>query len=117
MRKPVEPFYADLGRRLHDARVKRGLSQEALAKRLAPQVTRAAIANMELGKQRVLTHVLAQIAQVLEILPSDLFPQQELQRSISFEKLVEAELAKKLNLPQDKAKALSDMIGSGLQGK
>lgn len=102
---------------MHDARVQRGLSQEALAKRLAPQVTRAAIANMELGKQRVLTHVLAQIAQVLEIFPADLFPQFELQRSISFEKKVEAELAKKLNMSQDKAKALTHIIGSGLQGK
>lgn len=117
MRKPVEPFYSDLGRRLHDARMRRGLSQDALARRLSPPVTRAAIANMELGKQRVLTHVLAQIAQVLDVPPAELLPHPEMQRSASFEKQVEAELAEKLNIPRDRAKALTHMLGTGLQGK
>ena len=70
----IEPFYRDLGRRIHDRRKKIGLTQEKLGELLDPQVTRASIANIEIGGQRVLAHTLAQLAfhlgiSVLELLP------------------------------------------------
>jgi transcriptional regulator with XRE-family HTH domain len=62
----MNTFYEGLGRRLQSLRKKRGLTQEQLGARLAPQVTRASIANIESGKQRVLAHTIAQLADALE---------------------------------------------------
>jgi ribosome-binding protein aMBF1 (putative translation factor) len=74
--KSIEPFYAELGRSIQTQRAKLGWSQESLGATLRPKVTRASIANIEAGKQRVLTHTLVQIADALgvdlcEIVPKD----------------------------------------------
>jgi transcriptional regulator with XRE-family HTH domain len=63
----VEPFYLELGRRLQSAREKAGLSQQDVANRLSPPVTRASIANIENGKQRVLCHTLVDLGRILEM--------------------------------------------------
>jgi len=62
----IEEFYVALGRRIHHLRRdERGLSQEQLGALLTPQLTRAAISNIETGKQRVLAATLVQIARAL----------------------------------------------------
>jgi len=61
----VEYIYVKVGERIRMARELRGLTQGELGLRLNPPVTRAAIANMEAAKQRILLHVLAGIAEVL----------------------------------------------------
>lgn len=60
-----EGFYTALGKRIRAVREQRSLTQTQLGARLAPPVTRASIANVEAGKQRVLAHTLVQIARVL----------------------------------------------------
>jgi len=66
-------FYAALGRRIQAHRRGR-LTQEQLASRLEPPLTRAAIANIEGGKQGVLVYTLVQIASHLGVPPADLLP-------------------------------------------
>jgi transcriptional regulator with XRE-family HTH domain len=68
----IEPFYLELGRRIHTARERAGLTQQQLGSLLAPPVTRASIANIESGKQRVLCHTLVGIGQALAVPPSSL---------------------------------------------
>lgn len=63
----IESFYFDLGRKIQGLRTKRGVTQEELGKRLTPRVTRASIANIESGKQRVYTHTLLEIATALDV--------------------------------------------------
>jgi len=61
----VEPVYAEIGRRIARARERRGLSQEMLGASLSPPLTRAAISNMEGGRQRIMLHVLIDVADAL----------------------------------------------------
>jgi transcriptional regulator with XRE-family HTH domain len=68
----IEPFYKDLGKRLQDARERAGLTQKEVADRLVPPVTRASVANMESGKQRVLCHTLVALSGVLSTTPERL---------------------------------------------
>jgi transcriptional regulator with XRE-family HTH domain len=70
----TEPFYGELGARVREWRVRRGMTQGDLGTRLTPPVTRASIANLEVGKQRVLAHTLAQLADVLGVGIGDLVP-------------------------------------------
>lgn len=69
-----EAVYAGIGRRIEFLRNERGFSQNELGGRLRHPLTRAAISNMEGGRQRVLAHVLIEIAEVLKVQPSDLLP-------------------------------------------
>ena len=66
-------FYAALGRQIQ-ARRRGRLTQEELASRLDPPLTRAAIANIEAGKQGVLVYTLVQIAHQLGVQLGDLVP-------------------------------------------
>lgn len=72
----VEPVYKDIGRRIENARSGRGLSQSDVARQLARPVTRAAVSNMEGGRQRILVHVLLDIARVLQTDVRELLPPQ-----------------------------------------
>ncbi len=74
MKSPVEPFYAELGRRIAVAREGKGWTQQHLGASLKPQHTRASIANLEKGKQRILTHTLVDLAIALGQTPADLLP-------------------------------------------
>lgn len=58
----VEPIYAAIGRNIRRARERSGLTQEMLASSIEPPLTRAAMANMEAGRQRIMLHVLVDIA-------------------------------------------------------
>ena len=68
----IEGFYETLGATIRRHRLERGLTQSELAARLAPAVTRASIANLELGQQRVLSHTLVQLADALDVPVTDL---------------------------------------------
>lgn len=60
-----EPFYAGLGARLRTARELLGLSQAAVGHRMRPIMSRASIANIESGSQRVLAHQLPTLSRAV----------------------------------------------------
>jgi transcriptional regulator with XRE-family HTH domain len=69
-----DPFYLEVGRRIQGLRVSKGLTQGQLGQRLNPPVTRASIANLENGRQRLLLHTFVEIAEILDCGLSDLIP-------------------------------------------
>lgn len=58
----IELYYRRLGARVRAARKAARLTQGEVGQLLDPPVTRASVANIELGKQRVLSHTLVQLA-------------------------------------------------------
>ena len=68
----IEPIYADLARRLREARKRRGLTQAELAERAG--MTRTALVTVERGKQRLAVHQLIDLANALEVEPAMLLP-------------------------------------------
>lgn len=105
-------FYATLGRRIQAHRRGR-LTQEQLASRLEPPLTRAAIANIEGGKQGVLVYTLIQIASHLGVPPADLLPADTVARELpmSSEQL-ENELVK-ASVPPEASKRLTKSLFAG----
>lgn len=106
---PIEPFYLELGRLLSAARAKAGLSQQQLGDRLQPPMTRAAIANMETGKQRVLAKTLVELADALGVAVTDLIPPGAARQATKRPDL-HAELQAALNLSADKLKKLTKKL-------
>ena len=74
MAKKIEAFYEALGSNIQDARDRLKLTQAQLGLSLVPPSTRASIANIENGKQRVLVHTLVQLARTLETKVEKLIP-------------------------------------------
>ena len=109
--KCVEPFYQVMGQRIQRLRTKQGMTQERLGGLLDPTVTRASIANIESGKQRVLAHTLVQLAEALHSDLSDLIPALEKREQVTSHK-VEVELAQKLPLSNKDLKKLTAQIMS-----
>lgn len=106
----IEPFYFSLGRRIQAARDRVGLSQQDLGSRLTPPVTRASIANIENGKQRVLSHTLVGISSALSVSVAELLPTTESPApavSAPSEPDIAAELRRKLG-----AKASKEVLRS-----
>jgi transcriptional regulator with XRE-family HTH domain len=93
----IESFYTDLGRRLRFHRERQQMTQAQLGMALRPATTRASIANIESGKQRVLAHTIVQMADALAISVGDLLSAS----SVAPENAVRDELFKKLELPRD----------------
>lgn len=58
----VEAIYRGIGARIQALRLRRGLTQAQLGAELEPPITRAAIANIESAKQRLLSHTAIQLA-------------------------------------------------------
>ena len=102
----IEPFYKELGHRIQTLRNELGMTQEDLGSRLDPKVTRACVANMEAGKQRILAHTIPQLAKALHVQPSALLPNQT-EKQLEPTDRLEVELLKKLGLSQRKMKKLS----------
>lgn len=67
-----EPVYKTIGAMIRGRRRKMELPQQTLAARLG--ISRATLANIETGRQRVLVHQLYAFAEVLQLKPSDLLP-------------------------------------------
>ncbi|ODS57845.1 MAG: hypothetical protein ABS36_05235 [Acidobacteria bacterium SCN 69-37] len=107
MKSADDPFYRELGQRVRGFRAKCGLTQDSLGKMLNPQVTRAAIANVENGKQRVLAHTVAQLAQVLDVEVGLLLPIPDQAEPDVKPKALEQELMKKLDVSAAALKRLS----------
>lgn len=97
----IEPFYKEIGRRIQTRRDRLGMTQEALGAKLDPPVTRASVANIEAGKQRILAHTLPQLAIGLDMNLSELIPS-ETPKQVASTRHVEAELAKKLGRSRGK---------------
>jgi transcriptional regulator with XRE-family HTH domain len=116
MPAPIEPFYANLGRRIQDLRATRGVTQEELGSRLETKMTRASIANIESGKQRVYAHTLIEIARALDTSLHELLPEQSgetkrrAQRAPATERFA-SELASKLQLRPEEVRELVQRIG------
>jgi transcriptional regulator with XRE-family HTH domain len=72
----IEAVYKEIGRRIEFLRTDRGFSQRELGERLRHPLTRAAVCNMEGGRQRILGHVLLEIADALDVDPRELLPGQ-----------------------------------------
>jgi transcriptional regulator with XRE-family HTH domain len=70
----IEHFYVEVGQRVRAFRTELGLTQEQLGGFLFPPTTRVSIANVESGKQRILSHTLVQLATALKVEPVELLP-------------------------------------------
>jgi transcriptional regulator with XRE-family HTH domain len=119
MAASIEPFYATFGRTLRDLRVTRFLTQEELGSRLTPPMSRANIANIEGGKQRIYAHTLVDIARALDVPLDELLfdpkaPQKE-PRSVTLESIT-SELAAKLPLKLEEVRELTVRIGYAQMG-
>ena len=88
----VDGFYAEFGRLLQQARrphASRGrLTQAELAE--AVVLSRASVANIERGQQRVQLHVVVRIAEILDMDISELIPRQPTARTSDGSKLAAA---------------------------
>lgn len=101
-----ERFYRSLGATIRRRRDALNLTQEDLGKRLNPPMTRASIANIEAGKQRVLAHTLVDLASALTLKLDEL-------AAGSDDGTARAELAEELQasgLDEKAAKALTEKI-------
>lgn len=67
----IDRFYADIGRRIRDARVRTGATQAQLATQAS--MTRSSLANIEAGRQRIPVHVLVLVSEALNVAPTELF--------------------------------------------
>jgi transcriptional regulator with XRE-family HTH domain len=65
-------FYAEVGRRIRLARKACTLTQESLASRVS--LTRTSITNIEQGRQKFPLHMLAELADALQVAPTALLP-------------------------------------------
>lgn len=65
-------FYRVLGERIRGQRKQRGWSQQRLANRVG--ISRASVANIETGRQKVLVHQLCAFAEALDKDTAELLP-------------------------------------------
>lgn len=66
----VEPIYVALGQRVLEERLKSGWTQEDLACQIG--LARSSVANVELGRQRLLMHQVLALSDALDISPGEL---------------------------------------------
>jgi transcriptional regulator with XRE-family HTH domain len=83
-------LYEDVGRRIRDVRLERGISQEELAAALS--LTRTSVTNIERGRQRILVHTLLQVAEVLGTHVGKLLPSVESITSMEAEEILPRDL-------------------------
>lgn len=111
MKKKPEEFYALLGNRVRSFRQQKGLTQEQLGSRLTPTMTRASVANIETGKQRVLTHTLIQLSGALDVSLDDLTRAEPIPVSAEVSEQVNVVLRKRLRLSQAQAQRFTESLG------
>lgn len=66
----IEPLYVAIGQRVLEERIKAGWTQQDLCGQV--RLERSSIANIELGRQRVMLHQIFDLAEVLSIPLDDL---------------------------------------------
>jgi|ERR1039458_1523099 transcriptional regulator with XRE-family HTH domain len=107
MAAEIQPFYRELGHKVRELRSKKKMTQEALGQLLDPQVTRASIANIETGGQRVLSHTLVQLAYHLDVNVADLLPPMKSEATNYLEGAnIRDELKQKLRMPAKQVEEL-----------
>lgn len=67
-------FYVAVGTQIEKRRSSKDMTQAQLGSYLNPPLTRAAISNMEKGRQRILAHTLCHIADILGVELADIVP-------------------------------------------
>jgi transcriptional regulator with XRE-family HTH domain len=78
----IDQLYVGIGRRIREARTKLAKNQSDLARDV--ELTRSSIANIEAGRQKILTHSLIRIASFLDVPVDDLLPDaEELRKSVA----------------------------------
>lgn len=108
MATQIEPFYLDLGKLIQGFRIRAEMTQAVLGSRLRPTATRANVANIENGKQRVLVHTLVEIADALGVQLVDLIPKTSNRKSPP--PSLENELAEKLSISKHKARQMATSL-------
>jgi transcriptional regulator with XRE-family HTH domain len=106
MTNGIEPFYEILGSKIQEVREGKKMTQSQLGLSLTPPSTRASIANIENGKQRVLVHTLMQFARTMGVSVQSLLPPAEEDSRPASPRDVELELKRKLKLPPPQLKKL-----------
>lgn len=111
----VDSFYEEFGKLLQKARLPRSsrstkLTQAELAE--AVGLSRASVANIERGQQRVQLHIVVQLAEVLGIEVGELIPQQNASTNSDSSKITEA-LQGQGASPQDIRRALNHLPPRG----
>ena len=64
-----------MGRRIHQLREDAGLSQEQFGRALTPPMTRAAVSNIEKGRQNLYVYTLCSIAEMLKVPVATVLPE------------------------------------------
>ena len=114
MANAIEPFYETLGKKIQEAREMQKMTQAQLGKSLTPPSTRASIANIENGKQRILLHTFVQLTKALNVDMEDLMPAGEPAPQSPSVQDVERELSRKLNLPATQLKKLTGVTSRAI---
>jgi transcriptional regulator with XRE-family HTH domain len=70
MTEPIEPCHRAVGARVEQIRKMLGKTQDDIAKTIG--LTRASVANIETGRQRLLLHTVEDLAQALGTTPKHL---------------------------------------------
>lgn len=116
MANQIEPFYAALGPAIQKVRERKKMTQEQLGLSLKPPTTRASIANIESGKQRVLAHTFVQLADAMEIDVRELLAATETAVPAPSAGAVARELKRKLNLGAPQLRKLGVATASPASG-
>lgn len=117
MANQIEPFYTALGPTIQKARERKKMTQTQLGRCLNPPTTRASIANIENGKQRVLAHTFVQLARAMEIDIHELLPANDALVQAPSAGAVARELKRKLNLGAPQLRKLGVAAASGSGGR
>ena len=111
MKTKPEEFYVLLGNRIRTFRQQTGLTQEQLGNRLTPTMTRASVANIETGKQRVLAHTLLQLSGALDVSLDDLTRAEPIPVASEVAEQVNVVLRKRLRLSEAQAQRFTATLG------
>lgn len=71
------PIYEEVGQRIRRIRKQRKLTQGVLADRVS--LSRTSITNIEKGRQRLLLHTFAEIAEALQVEPASFLPKTDME--------------------------------------
>lgn len=104
-------IYQEFGKIIRLKRKKLRLTQEALASRL--EISRASLANIESGNQRVLLHQFLSIAEGLGLDPKDILPSRAIEKSSISD--VNAFNWSKTELSENQQRQLIDLIQNDME--